>query len=144
MSYLKDELRDKYPGIINECIFTSIRSSGPGGQNVNKVSSKVELRFNISQSRVLSDREKIMILERMRKKINKEGELILTSQTERSRFQNKLRVTEKFLSLLHKALVPVKKRVPTTPTRSSKQKKSERKRKQSEKKKLRNPPEINE
>jgi ribosome-associated protein len=130
----------KERGIINECIFNAIRSSGPGGQNVNKVSSKVELRFRISESMVLLDTEKQIILLKLNSRITVGGELILTSQTERSQLKNKEHVIERFCSMIDKALRPVKKRKPTTPTRSSQQKRIENKKKLGEKKRLRNYP----
>ena len=132
----------KERGIINECIFNAVRSSGPGGQNVNKVSSKVELRFRIPESNVLSDAEKLLLLEKLHSRITTGGELILTSQASRSQVKNKELVIEKFCSLIEKALKPVKKRKPTSPTRSSKEKRIENKKKLGEKKKLRGVPGI--
>jgi len=129
-------------GILNECTFTFVRSRGPGGQNVNKVNTKVEFRFNIAQSLVLSEEEKLLIFNKLKKKINRDGEIIITSQTGRSQLQNKLLTIEKFFSLLEKAFSPDKKRIPTAPSQSSKLKRIENKRKHSEKKKFRTPPEF--
>jgi len=117
-----------------EFTITASRSSGPGGQNVNKVSTKVELRFDIVHSTLLSDEEKEIIQTRLTSKINSEGEIILVSQSERSQLQNKENVIEKFYVLLDKALTPVKKRKPTKPSRAAKEKRLEEKRIQSEKK----------
>jgi ribosome-associated protein len=120
-----------------EFTFTFSRSSGPGGQHVNKVSTKVELRFNVLESNLLTTEEKEIILIKMTKKINAEGEIILVSQSERSQLMNKEKVIEKFYLLLVKALTPVKKRKPTKPSRAAKEKRLEEKRMQSEKKELR-------
>ena len=122
---------------ISELHFTASRSSGPGGQNVNKVSTKVELRFHIDSSALLTDEEKILLLEKLAKKINSEGELILVSQTERSQMKNKEKVIEKFYTLLTRALTPQKKRKPTKPSQASKEERLEEKRKQAEKKERR-------
>ena len=122
---------------ISELHFTASRSSGPGGQNVNKVSTKVELRFHIDSSALLTDEEKILLLEKLAKKINSEGELILVSQTERSQMKNKEKVIEKFYTLLTRALTPRKKRKPTKPSLASKEERLEEKRKQAEKKERR-------
>jgi ribosome-associated protein len=132
----------KERGIINECVFNAVRSSGPGGQNVNKVSSKVELRFKISESSVLLETEKQLILRKLHFRITVGGELILTSQTERSQIKNKEHVIERFYLLIDKALKPIKRRKPTTPTQASKQKRMENKKKLGEKKKLRGSPRI--
>jgi ribosome-associated protein len=118
-----------------ELQFSASRSSGPGGQNVNKVNTRVELRFHIASSALLS--EKIRLLEKLAKKINSEGELILVSQTERSQLKNKEKVTERFYSLLSRALTPRKKRKPTKPSQASKEERLEEKRKQAEKKERR-------
>jgi ribosome-associated protein len=115
----------------DELIFATSRSSGPGGQNVNKVSTKVELRFNVIKSMKLSDTEKLVIAEKLKKKINHDGELILTSQSERSQLKNKKKVVEKFYNLLSKALTIKSVRKPTTPTVSSRLKRLEEKRKRS-------------
>jgi ribosome-associated protein len=111
-----------------ELIFQATRSSGPGGQNVNKVSSKVELRFNYRNSLILSESEKAIISERLVNKINKEDEIVLVAQTDRSQLKNKEKVTEKFYSLLLQALMPRKKRIRTRPTRTSVEKRLESKR----------------
>jgi ribosome-associated protein len=120
-----------------ELHFSASRSSGPGGQNVNKVNTKVELRFHVASSTLLSDEEKILLIEKLLKKINSEGELILVSQTERSQMKNKEKVIEKFYSLLARALTPRKKRKPTKPSQASKEERLEEKRKQAEKKERR-------
>lgn len=118
-------------GLQNEFIFQASRSGGPGGQNVNKVSTKVELRFHVSNSLVLTEQEKELIFSRLNNKINKFGELVLVSQSGRSQLQNKERVIDKFFLLIEKALTPVKKRLKTKPTKSSVEKRLESKRLQS-------------
>jgi ribosome-associated protein len=120
-----------------ELIFTSSRSSGPGGQNVNKVNTRVELRFHVNDSLLLDDDEKIRIANVLGNKINKEGFLIMVSQSERSQFANKTKVTDRFMNILQKALTPVKKRKATRPTRASKERRIEGKKMLSEKKALR-------
>lgn len=115
-----------------ELLFITSRSSGPGGQNVNKVNTKVELHFNIMKSLRLSNREKQVISEKLRKKINRNGELILMSQTERSQLNNKKKVIKKFYLLLSKALTKKVKRIPTKPTPASKEKRIEVKKRRSE------------
>jgi ribosome-associated protein len=111
-----------------EFLFSASRSGGPGGQNVNKVSTKVTLRFNIAASALLSEEEKNILLNKLSNRINLEGELILDSQTERSQLKNKEKVMEKFYQLLTKALTPKKKRIRTSPTLASKEKRLEGKR----------------
>lgn len=117
-----------------EFTFNTSRSGGPGGQNVNKVSTKVELRFNVVESVLLWADEKEIILKNLENKINKDGELILVSQSERSQLANKEKVIEKFYMLLRKALTPQKKRKPTKQTKESKEKRLQKKRVISEKK----------
>ncbi len=112
----------------DEFVFQTSRSGGPGGQNVNKVSSKVELRFNIETSALLTEEEKGIILIKLANKINKVGELVIVSQTDRSQLKNKEKVIEKFYLLLEKALTPRKKRLRTKPTKASIEKRLESKR----------------
>jgi ribosome-associated protein len=111
------DIRDR--NFQDEFVFQASRSGGPGGQNVNKVSSKVELRFYIANSALLNEEEKTIIAEKLINKINNLGELILVSQTERSQLQNKEKVIEKFYLLINKVLTPRKKRLNTKPTKAS-------------------------
>jgi ribosome-associated protein len=121
----------------SEFVFKTSRSSGAGGQNVNKVNTKVELRFDVDGSELLTDDEKLLIRQKLANRINDEGELILASQTERTQLKNKEKVIEKFYMLVEKALTPRKKRKPTRPTMGSKEKRLEKKRMTSEKKEWR-------
>jgi ribosome-associated protein len=124
----------------SELHFSASRSSGPGGQNVNKVNTKVELRFSVISSSLLSDEEKLLVSEKLAGKINGDNELVLVCQAERSQLKNKEKVIEKFYSLLIRALTPRKKRKPTAPSRASKEERLETKRKQAEKKERRRGP----
>jgi ribosome-associated protein len=112
----------------SEFEFSASRSSGPGGQNVNKVSTKIELRFNIRNSILLDEDEKQAIAEKLSNKINSNGELIIVSQSERSQLKNKEKAVERFFQLLSKALTPKKIRISTSPTKASKEKRLEEKR----------------
>jgi ribosome-associated protein len=123
--------------LSGEFIYSSSRSGGPGGQNVNKVNTRIELRFNLPGSALLSNEEKSTIQSALGNRINKEGFLILVSQSERSQLANKKKVTERFYKLLQKALAPVKKRKPTRPTLASRERRIESKKMQSRKKALR-------
>ena len=120
------DIRDR--DFKDEFVFQASRSGGPGGQNVNKVSTKVELRFNIEASVLLNEDEKILISQKMINKINKEGELILVSQSERTQLKNKENVINKFYMLLIKVFTPRKRRLGTKPTKASVEKRLESKR----------------
>ena len=121
----------------SEFIFAASRSGGPGGQNVNKVSTKVELRFNLFATSSFSENEKELIFNKLKNKINKESEIILVSQTERTQLMNKLVVTEKFYDLVAKALTIPRKRRSTKPTLTSKLKRLDSKHNRGYIKKLR-------
>ncbi len=125
-----------------ELKFTATRSSGPGGQHVNKVSTKVELRFSIGQSVFFDELKKQKLRLKLAGKINKEDELILVSDTERSQLKNKEKVSERFFRLVEDALTPEKKRIKTKPSKAAKLKRIEAKKQLSEKKKMRKNPKL--
>jgi len=114
-----DDLTSYVPDLSTEFIFQASRSSGPGGQNVNKVNSKVELRFHVSESALLTDAQKAILLDKLASKINLEGDLIIVSQRDRSQLANKEDAIRKTYELIAKALRPVKKRKITKPSRNS-------------------------
>jgi ribosome-associated protein len=105
-----------------ELFFQTARSGGAGGQNVNKVETMVEGYFPVSESRLLSDVQKKLILQKLAHKINAEGLLQVRSQVHRSQLGNKQEVIRKINALLSDALKREKKRISTKPTASSKQK----------------------
>tara|TARA_Y100001933_G_scaffold265273_1_gene339358 strand:- start:35501 stop:35905 length:405 start_codon:yes stop_codon:yes gene_type:complete len=120
--------------IHRELQFKAMRSSGAGGQHVNKVSSKVELSFNVPDSNGLSDKEKQRILLKLQSRLTNDGVFILQCDEARSQHRNKDLVVKRFFDLLKKALVVPKKRKPTKPTKSSKEKRLKSKKKIAEKK----------
>ena len=121
-------------GFEKELIFTASRSSGAGGQNVNKVSTKIELRFNVLESLILSEEEKAIIQIKLGNRISNEGFLIIQCQSSRSQLKNKEESVEKFFALIAKALTPVKKRKKTRPSLASKTKRLDRKKQDSSRK----------
>ena len=128
--------------LINELVFKAVRSSGAGGQHVNKVSSKIELSFDIVNSNSLSEEEKERLLNKLQSKLTKKGVLILSCDESRSQHKNKEIVIERLLLLLKKALQKEKPRKQTKPTKSSIEKRLEKKKKDAFKKALRKKPGI--
>lgn len=129
--------RIKEKKLIEECRFFTSRSSGPGGQNVNKVNSKVSLRFDVIQSLLLDDQEKKIILEKLNSRISGQGVLIIDVQSHRSQIQNKEEAVLKFEKLLEKAFTFKKFRKASKPTRGSVERRLENKKRQAEKKRWR-------
>lgn len=120
-----------------ETLVSAVRSSGPGGQNVNKVSTKIELRLMVAQSQAFSAEQIAILMEKLGDSLTYEGELIVVSQEHRSQLKNKEEAFSKLYKLFEKALTPRKKRKPTQPTAESKHKRLESKKKTAEKKTMR-------
>ena len=127
-----------------EFVFKASRSGGKGGQHVNKVSTKVELFFNVKNSLVLTNDEKKIILKKLKNKIDKKGLLRIVSQTERSQIMNKKKAVHRFYEIIEKSLKKKKVRKKTKPTQLSKVRRLSSKKIISEKKKLRIEPSIEE
>ena len=126
--------------IITELNFKAVRSSGPGGQNVNKVSSKVVLTFDLTNSQALNEEEKVLIANKLATKLTLENLLILNCDEDRSQLKNKTIVTKRFLNLIEKALLVPKKRKATKVPRSVIEKRIKAKRNLSEIKQNRRKP----
>jgi len=123
--------------IKKEVSFVAVRSRGPGGQNVNKVSSAAVLYWNFASSDLITDQQKELIRYKLQSALNKEGQLYLRSDEFRDLERNKSRCLEKLEMLLRTAFHKPKKRTATKPTRSSKLRKLESKTRRSETKKMR-------
>ena len=125
--------------IKNELQYQTSRSGGKGGQNVNKVETKVELIFNVASSEVLNQGQKELLFKGYKNFIDADH-IKLTSSVHRSQLDNKAEVQEKLITLLNKLLKPVKKRKPTKPGKAARERKLKDKKKRGERKQLRKKP----
>lgn len=128
--------------LLKELQFKAVRSSGAGGQNVNKVSSKVVLSFDLLNSEAITAEEKELLSHKLKTKITSEGLLILNCDEDRSQLKNKTIVTKRFLELIQKSLVVAKKRKATAIPKAVIEKRIKEKRNLSEIKQSRRKPEI--
>jgi ribosome-associated protein len=119
---------------LPEITFQTSRSSGPGGQNVNKVESRVELRWHLQNSQVLSEAQKQLILEKLANQLTAEGYLLVTAQDDRSQLRNKEIALTRFHQLLQKSMRRPKPRRATRPSAGAVRQRLEGKKRQGEKK----------
>ena len=128
--------------IISELTFKAVRSSGAGGQNVNKVSSKVVLSFDINNSKSLSEEEIIILKSKLASRLTLDSVLILNCDEDISQLKNKEIVTKRFLRIIDENLKPSKVRKPTKIPKSAIRKRIKDKKNASEIKKTRRKPEV--
>jgi len=129
--------------LLQELTFKAVRSSGAGGQHVNKVASKIELIFNVSESSVFNDELKERLLNKLQNRLTKEAVLMLQCDDSRSQHKNKELVIKRFLELIENGLIVPKKRIPTKIPRAVIKKRLKSKRNLSDKKATRRKPDIN-
>lgn len=128
--------------LISELTFKAVRSSGAGGQNVNKVASKIELYFDLPNSFVLTEDQRQILLQKLQNRLTKEGILILQCDESRSQHKNKSLVIDRFMTLIENSLKQPKKRKPTKIPKAVIKKRLKSKRDLSNKKALRKPPSV--
>ncbi len=124
----------------SEVQYRFVRSSGPGGQHVNKTETRVELLFDVAHSPSLDDVQRQRVLSRLKNLIDQDGVLHLTAQSERSQLRNREIVTLRFQEVLAAALRTPKKRRPTRPSAASKARRLDSKKRRGQIKQLRRPP----
>ena len=129
--------------IIKELDLKAVRSSGPGGQHVNKVSTKIELSFDLPASQALSEEEKAMLLESLETRLTKDGRLILQCDESRNQHRNKEIVIKRFKQIIEEGLKKPKKRKKTKVPEKAIKKRLEEKKRQSTKKETRRKPDAN-
>ena len=124
--------------MIKELKFKAVRSGGAGGQHVNKVSSKIELTFDLGNSESLSEEEKALLVQKLKSRLTKDNILLLQCDESRSQHKNKEIAIDRFLNIISGGLIVQKPRKETKPSKSSIVKRLEKKKKQAFKKVLRN------
>lgn len=128
------------PDFEKEIEFSTSKSSGKGGQHVNTTETRVEIRFNIPSSLILTEEQKAILLLKLQSRLSTTGSIRMYSQKERSQSANKEDVLQRFYALLAKSLIPGKKRIAVKPGKAAKETRIRDKKAISQRKELRKPP----
>jgi ribosome-associated protein len=128
--------------LLSELTYKATRSSGPGGQHVNKTSTRVELHWSLATTKAFNEEELLRLQDCLSHRLTKEGIITLASEKTRSQLRNKEDVTKRFFSLLEVAIVPPKVRKKTRPSKMAKMKRLQAKKRHGEKKLNRKRPEY--
>lgn len=122
---------------LGEIRLVFVRATGPGGQNVNKTSTKAQLHWDVNRSGAFSDTQKAMIRHALRNRMNRDGEVVIQAGDERSQKQNRETAVERLERLVAKAITPRIRRIATKPTHASRERRLEHKQHRSRAKQLR-------
>lgn len=133
---------ENFDDLLGEVTWKAVKSSGPGGQHVNKTASKVVLHFDIPNSSALTEEKKAQLLNKLSSRLTTEGVLILESSASRSQHKNREIGMERFLEVIRKGLIKPRPRKKTKPSKASKLKRLREKKIKSEKKSNRQKPSI--
>lgn len=128
--------------LLKELTFKAVKSSGSGGQHVNKVATKVELHFNLINSEVFTETQKQRLLLKLKHRLTKEGALVLSCSESRSQIRNKELVIKRFMELINNSLKVKKQRIATKTPKPVIRKRLKNKKKQAEKKANRQKPSL--
>lgn len=126
----------------SELAFFSSRSGGPGGQNVNKVETRVTVTWDVNRSAIITDEQRATIKEKLKNRITASGDLILHCGVHRSQLRNKEEVTRRLAALVQDALTEKPERKATKPSRRARERRLETKREHAQKKESRKPPRL--
>ncbi len=122
---------------LDELVFDFVRSSGPGGQHVNRSATQVELRFDVANSPSLTEEQRRRVLMNLRNRIDAAGVLHLSAQSTRSQYRNRAEAVARFQELMQRALRVPRRRSPTRPTAAARERRLEQKRRRSDQKRSR-------
>jgi len=128
-------INDKVEIPLSELDYTASRSSGPGGQHVNKADTRIQLRWNVKESVALDDADRALVLKVLASRLTEAGDLILACDSHRSQRRNREDVTQRLVTIVREALIPPKPRKKSKPSRASREKRLDEKRKKSQTKK---------
>ena len=114
-----------------ELTLTASRSSGPGGQHVNKADTRIQVRWNVRESGVLSDNQRRLLLRKLSTRVTEAGDLLLACDTHRSQHRNREEVLQRLADMVREALIPPRPRKKTRPSRAANEKRLQEKKERS-------------